>query len=65
MKVKGRPRGKPFNPGYDERRRPLTKADCRKGYAILQMRIQQGKIPSRIASAVRKKIGRRYGRYQD
>jgi hypothetical protein len=31
---KGKQRGKPFVLGFDPRRHPLTKQDCRKGYLI-------------------------------
>lgn len=41
---KGKPRGKPFAVGFDERRKVLSKAECAKGYA---------NAPSRIKARVR------------
>ncbi len=49
-----------FKPGFDERRHSLSKEECRKGYAILQMKVQLGQIPSRLSCSVRKKIRRFY-----
>jgi hypothetical protein len=56
-KVKGKPRGRPFQRGYDERRHTLTKQDCRKGY-VSATRVR--KMPSRLWAWLRKKITRQY-----
>jgi hypothetical protein len=57
QKTKGKPRGKPFAVGYDPRRHPLTKADCRKGFLIAT---RLAKMPSRVRCWLRKKITRFY-----
>jgi hypothetical protein len=56
MKQRGKPRGRPFRKGYDARRHLLTRAECRKGFAVLLELIAAGKVPSRVAAAIRKKM---------
>ncbi len=46
-----------FRKGYDPRRRPLTKADCRKGFFIAT---RFAKMPSRVRAWLRNKIKRYY-----
>jgi hypothetical protein len=46
-----------FKKGHDPRRRPLTKADCRKGYLIAT---RLAKMPSRTRAWLRNKISRYY-----
>ncbi len=43
-KTKGKPRGRPFQAGFDPRRKLLTTADRKRGYA---------NAPSRIRSRIR------------
>jgi hypothetical protein len=40
----------------DDGRHVLSRAERAKGFAVLQMRIRQGRIPSRVAAHVRRKI---------
>jgi hypothetical protein len=58
MKQRGKPRGRPFARGYDARRHLLTRAECKKGFAVLMELIAAGRVPSRVASAIRSKMRR-------
>ncbi len=57
IKKKGKPRGRPFAKGYDPRRHPLTKENCRKGYFVAT---QMARMPSRLRCWLRKKIRNHY-----
>jgi hypothetical protein len=48
--------GEEKDEGARDARHVFSKADCRKGYAILLENIRLGRIPSRVASSIRKRI---------
>lgn len=50
------PRGKPFKKGYDERRHLLTRENRQKGYRTLMQLVRTGKIPSRVAASIRRRM---------
>lgn len=58
-----------FLPGPDGDRHQFTRTEQRAGYARLMLLVRQGRLPSRVAASIRKRLTRYYqnggGKYSE